>query len=184
MLNYIQKIVYKKKFDIILNMKYLISAFFVLFSTALFAEENNDWIFDRLNIYTENDKYFGTDDGYSNGARATILYFIPNEDYAVYDLLDYEGDKTYSYITFSIANQIFTPTNTDTTSLIADDRPYAGWTYFETAIHKTTRTYLRSLSLKVGAVGPASGTQQMQNKNGSEIDNLAFIAFSFKIYRF
>jgi len=152
-------------------MKYLISAIFILFSTTLLAEENTDWIFDRLNIYTENDKYFGTDDGYSNGARATALYFIPKEDYAVYDLLDYEDEKTYSYITFSLANQIFTPTNTSTTSLITDDRPYAGWTYFETAIHKTTRTYLRSLSLKVGAVGPASGTQEIQNKFHEFIDS-------------
>ena len=155
-------------------MKYLLSTLFILLSSTLFAQEeiknDKDWIFDRLNIYIENDKYFGTDNDYSTGERITALYYIPQENYTLYNLLGYEDKKTYSYITFSLTNQIFTPTDTLTRELIPDDRPYAGWTYFETTMHKTTKTQLRSLSLKVGVIGPASGSQQIQNEFHRRID--------------
>jgi len=152
-------------------MKYIVIVLIILISNNLFAKEEikNDWIFDRLNVYLENDKYFGTDDGYSTGNQITALYHISKEDYAVFDLLGYEGQETYSYATFSIANQIFTPTDFETTELIPDDRPYAGWTYIESSIHKTTQDELRSLSLQVGLIGPMSGSEQIQNQFHREI---------------
>ena len=155
-------------------MNKLLLMLILFLNYSLIAQENvkkdKDWIFDRLNFYIENDKYFGTDNDYSTGERITLLYHIPQEDYTLYNLLGYENEKTYSYLTFSLSNQIFTPTDTLTTELIPDDRPYAGWTYFETTMHKTTKTQLRSLSLKVGVIGPASGSQQIQNEFHRRID--------------
>ncbi len=147
-------------------MKYLLIAFIALYLNDLSAKEEikNDWIFDRVNLYSENDKYFGTDDGYSTGNQITALYHISKEDYALFDLLGYKDKKTYSYITFSVTNQIFTPTDFNTSTLITDDRPYAGWSYIETSIHKTINNELRSLSLKIGLVGSLSGSQQIQNE--------------------
>lgn len=149
-----------------MRMKHLVIVLIILISNNLIAEEEikNNWIFDRINVYLENDKYFGTDDGYSTGDQITALYHISNEDYAFFDLLGYKDEKTYSYATFSIANQIFTPTDFEETALIPDDRPYAGWTFIESSIHKTTQNELRSLSLKVGLLGPMSGSEQIQNE--------------------
>ena len=155
-------------------MKNLLLTLLFLYCSSLFAQEyikeKNNWIFDRLNLYIENDKYFGTDDGYSTGERITALYHISREDYSIYDLLGYANEKTYSYFTFSLTNQIFTPTNTLTSTLIPNDRPYAGWTFLESTIHKTTKDTLRSLSLKVGIIGPGSGSQQIQNEFHRLID--------------
>lgn len=143
------------------NISYLL---LLLLTTHLFAnQEEKNWILDRANFYIENDVYWGTDDGYSTGEMFTFLYFVPEADNFVYDILGYNTKESYSYLTFSLANQIFTPTNTLTTTFQADDRPYAGWTYIETGFHKTTKTQLRSLSLKVGMVGPASGSEYIQN---------------------
>jgi hypothetical protein len=128
----------------------------------LYSQEEK-WVLDRANFYIENDVYFGTDDGYSTGEMFTFLYFVPNADNFVHELLGYNAKQSYSYITFSLANQIYTPTNTLSTQLQVNDRPYAGWTYFETAFHKTTMTQLRSLSLKVGMIGPASLSEEIQS---------------------
>ncbi|MFT5660439.1 MAG: lipid A 3-O-deacylase [Sulfurimonas sp.] len=146
-------------------MKYLKSLVFIFLSTQILLaseNENKSWVFDRANFYIENDVYFGTDDGYSTGEMFTFLYFVPQADNFVYDMLGYNTKKSYSYITFSIANQIYTPTNTFTTDLQPNDRPYAGWTYLESGFHKTTKTQLRSLSLKVGTIGPASYSEEIQ----------------------
>ena len=155
-------------------MKKLLLTLLFLYCSSLFAQEDtkekNNWIFDRLNLYIDNDTYFGTDSGYSTGERITALYHISKQDYSVYDLLGYANEKTYSYFTFSLTNQIFTPTDTLTTALLPNDRPYAGWTYLESAIHKTTTNELRSLSLKVGMIGPASGSKQIQNEFHRFID--------------
>ncbi len=147
-------------------MKYFTILLIIFYSNNLFANEEikNDWIFDRLNIYIENDKYFGTDDGYSTGSQVTALYHISKEDYSIFDILGYKGEKTYSYFTFSIANQIFTPTDFKESELIPDDRPYAGWTYLQASIHKATENELRSLTLQVGLVGPKSASEQIQNE--------------------
>lgn len=147
-------------------MKHILNILFIILSTQLIAQEEvkeKDWVFDRANFYIENDVYWGTDDGYSTGEMFTFLYFVPETDNFVYDILGYNTKESYSYITFSFANQIFTPTDTQTTAFQPNDRPYAGWTYLETAFHKTTKTQLRSLSLKVGMVGPASASEQIQN---------------------
>ena len=147
-------------------MKYLITLLLILWSTNLFSleeKENKDWVFDRANIYIENDVYFGTDEGYSTGEMLSFLYFLPKADNFVHDILGYNTKKSYSYVTFSIANQIFTPTDTTKTAFQANDRPYAGWTYLEAGWHKTSKTQLRSLSLKVGMIGPASGSERIQN---------------------
>ena len=147
-------------------MKYLLSILYILLSTQSFAEQiqkNKKWILDRANIYFENDKYFGTDDGYSSGEMFTFLYFIPKSNNYIHNLLGYNTKASYSYLSFSIANQIYTPTDTLTTSFQPNDRPYVGWTYLETVFHKTTKTQLRSLSLKVGMIGPLSRSEKIQN---------------------
>ena len=134
-------------------------------SLSLNASEETDdsWIFDRFSFYFEDDIYTQTDDGYSAGERFSFLYYIPNEDYLIYDALFLNFGDTYSYFTFAITNQIFTPTDTQRSDLIVDDRPYAGWTYLEAGIHKSSKNHLRSLSLQIGIVGKESLSEDIQN---------------------
>ena len=140
-------------------MKYILLTSLLFFSINVFAQdglkEENTWIFDRLNMHIDNDKYYGTDHGYTTGESITALYRISKENYSIYDILGYADEDTHAYIAFSLTNQIYTPTDTLNQNLIRNDRPYAGWTYLESSIHKTTQNQLRSLSLKVGVVGPA-----------------------------
>jgi len=125
--------------------------------------EDKDWILDRVNFYFEDDIYTKTDDGYSAGERLSLLYYIPDEDYPVYNAFFLNLGETYSYFTFAITNQIFTPTDTKTTNLIVDDRPYAGWTYLEAGVHRSSSNHLRSLSLKIGMIGHSSYSKEIQN---------------------
>ena len=135
------------------------------FSISLEAsnEDKNNWEFERFSFYFEDDVYTKTDEGYSAGERLSYLFNISNEDYLIYDALFMDFGQTSSYFSFAITNQIFTPTDTNATELIEDDRPYAGWTYLEWAIHKSSKTHLRSLSLQIGMVGKASYAEEIQN---------------------
>jgi hypothetical protein len=143
-------------------MKHIIILLFVFLSTELLAQDK-EWILDRSNFYVENDVFSGTDNQYTAGERFTFLYYIPDEDYAIYDLLGNKNEESYSYFTFSITSQIFTPSDKSQTSLITDDRPYAGWLYTESTIHKASKDELRSLSLKIGIIGPHSYAEDIQN---------------------
>ncbi len=138
----------------------------LLLLTSINAKENDnsdEWELNRFNFYFEDDVYTQTDDGYSAGEKLSLLYYIPNEDYMVYDLLFLDFGNTYSYFTASLASQIFTPTDTQNLEVIEDDRPYAGWLYVETGIHKSSANHLRSISLQVGMVGPLSLGEHIQN---------------------
>jgi len=144
-------------------MKYLLNILLLAsLSTSVLAQDK-DWILDRFNIYTENDVFTGTDDSYSSGESFNFLFFIPEEDYAIYNLLGYSDVETYSYFTFAFANQLYTPTDVLETALIPTDRPYASWSYLETTMHKASKSQLRSLSLQVGMVGPSSYGEEMQD---------------------
>ena len=144
--------------------KVLIFFSLILISVSLYASDKSDkdWILDRVNIYFENDTFTQTDSGYTGGGRLSALYFIPQEDYFIYDLFFLDFGETNSYFTFAISNQIFTPNDISETQLIVDDRPYAGWSFLEAGIHKSSTNNLRSLSLKVGVIGPASHSDDIQ----------------------
>lgn len=141
-------------------MKYFISLFFIFITTQTFAEEyinEEDWVLNKFSLYIENDLFSGTDDGYSAGESISLLYYIPNDSYRFFTLLGNNNINTDLYISFSFDNQIFTPTDILNYNLIPNDRPYASWTYFQYTLHKASEDQLRSLSLKLGLIGPSSG---------------------------
>ncbi|MCW9025758.1 MAG: lipid A deacylase LpxR family protein [Thiovulaceae bacterium] len=139
----------------------------VLIFLNLFAQESYKrgeiWELERSNFYFENDMYFDTDYDYTAGLRLSWLFHIKHPKKNIYDIspLDFGGSSTYR--SFALVNQIFTPKNKEQKTLITDDRPYAGWTYFETGLHKSSKRNLRSINLKVGIVGPLSGAENFQN---------------------
>lgn len=140
-------------------IKQLLLSLLILLST-LKAEDA--FIFDKASFFFEDDIYSQTDEGYSAGSKLSFLYFVP-KNYALYDYVFSDEEPYYSYITFAFVNQIYTPTDTQSTQLQVDDRPYAGWTYGEVAIYRSYKDSLKSLALQVGMIGPASHAEDLQN---------------------
>jgi len=64
---------------------------------------------------------------------------------------------------FSLGQSIFTPEDTTSEDLVADDRPYAGWLYFGLGIvaNQGSRRYDK-LELEIGMVGPYSFAEDVQ----------------------
>ena len=145
----------------------------ILFLLVHLSAAENDWQFERLNFYFENDVFGKTDSAYSDGSRLSVLMYRPEADTAWLQIPFTEGVKRAHFISFSLTQQIFTPTDLNQSTLIEDDRPYAGWLYVEVGLHQSSPRHLDSLSLQVGVVGPASGMEQLQRfvheKTGSNI---------------
>ena len=137
---------------------------FFFFSSLLHAQEekNTDWELKQFNIYFENDLFAKTDSQYSSGEKFGLVYYIPHNDYSLYNLLIFDDGPYDSYVNFSLVNQIFTPVDISRSDLIVDDRPYAGWTFIEAGIHKSSKKSLQSLYLQLGTIGPRSQAEDIQ----------------------
>ena len=148
-------------------MKKIVLAFLLLVATSSFAQETqekNSWDLYQFKVYFENDM-FGvfTDSQYSSGEKFNLTYHVEEPDNLMYDFLHSNGKKENVFVTFAFVNQLYTPVDLTETSLIEDDRPYAAWTYLKASMHKSTKDTLNSISLKVGAVGPAAHGEEIQN---------------------
>ena len=125
--------------------------------------EEDSWDLYQFKIYFENDMFGNfTDAQYSSGEKFNLTYHVNNPENVLYDFLLSDGSDEEIFLTFNLANQIYTPIDLTQTELIEDDRPYAGWTYVEAGMHKSTNKTMNSLSLKIGMVGPASGSEEIQ----------------------
>ncbi len=112
----------------------------------------------------ENDLFAGTDSNYTNGFRAAWLSSEENTPYwarwaANLLPLSNEGHKR---IGIAIGQNIYTPRNLNTSALIVDDRPYAGWLYGSVGIVSDKGDRLDNAQLTLGMVGPASGARETQ----------------------
>lgn len=147
----------------LLRLLLLFITFFTLVSGEDMVNDNDDWELHRFNLYFEDDMYVQTDDEYSAGERFAFTFYVPEPEGFAYDMLFLDYGKVDSYVTVALTNQIYTPSDTNATSLIEDDRPYAGWTYIDVGVHKSSKDTLRSIYLLVGMVGPVSGSEFFQN---------------------
>ena len=128
---------------------------------SIYAKER--WELFRFNFYFENDIFSATDSQYSSGEKFNWIYKVENPDSRIYNLLFLNYEDIDIYTSFSMVNQIYTPADLEATRLLIYDRPYAGWTYLEGAIHKSSNSHLRSLYLQIGTVGPNSHAEEIQN---------------------
>ena len=126
-----------------------------------------------FNFYFENDLFADTDYGYTNGIKLSWI----SEDLTAYMKSDSLPDWSLPIISrlpfineqglqrnvgFSIGQSMYTPGDISRGSLIEDDRPYAGWTYFGIGFHSKNERRLDSMEIQVGMVGPASFAEQTQ----------------------
>lgn len=119
-----------------------------------------------LSVIYENDTFAGTDRNYTNGIDISYLSGpqgapAPSRWLARTLMRATADDAVFAGL--SIGQSIFTPRDTETTTPLPDQHPYAGWLHatFLTAVDSGTT--LDSLALDVGLVGPSSGAEWVQN---------------------
>lgn len=127
-------------------------------------------------LYFENDLFAETDQDYTNGIR--LSWVSP-------DLSDYIKDKTLPKwirsvnkrlkffhrsskglqrnLVFSLGQTIYTPEDIEATSVVQDDRPYAGWLFTRFAYQSRNHEQLDTLELNLGIVGPSARGQEAQD---------------------
>ena len=139
-------------------MKFLL---LITLFVKLFASEH-EWEYERFNFYFENDLFSSTDYGYSYGGKISQLMYRPEAKSEWLKIPFISNINRANFISFALTQQIFTPDDLNATELIVDDRPYAGWLYFELGLHQSSAEQLDSLSIQIGVVGPSSGMEKMQ----------------------
>lgn len=140
-------------------MKHIVA---LLLIVQLLIAQDRAWEFERINFYFENDLFSQTDNDYTSGMRLSLLLYRPEAEGSLLRIPFIESDDKVHFISFSMTQQIFTPHDLNETDLIEDDRPYAGWHYFEMGLHQSSETDLDSLTMQIGLVGPASGMERIQ----------------------
>lgn len=158
--------------------------------------------FEAVVVSFENDKFFaGSDRHYTQGGRLTFLYNADAKSpltrtarrvlsEAAKLLGDERLDRTrpigaddtpeiardpeaFAALAVSLGQDMFTPNDTESPGLIADDRPYAAWLYVAQAFHiaggkrdaqgHVYRETSFIAELSVGVVGPSALGQEFQN---------------------
>ncbi|MBC7459034.1 MAG: lipid A deacylase LpxR family protein [Bdellovibrionaceae bacterium] len=128
---------------------------------------------EAINLYVENDSRNiggpGVDKAYSNGVK--LSFVAAENDIPSWAKPMINRSETFrkalkgSQTNFGIAigQQIYTPTDTKSTELIPDDRPYAGWLYLGMSAQFKSEQHSHSLELDIGIIGPESGAEKIQN---------------------
>jgi lipid A 3-O-deacylase len=131
-----------------------------------------------FSIQIENDKVNNTDRHYSNGFR---MGWVSDRDDKGPEWLKETLDFLYPFaslkgsrIGFTLGQTIFTPNDTQTRTLIRDDRPYADWTFVGASLHGEALDkppvllndpvdIIDTVELTFGIVGPHAYGEQVQN---------------------
>jgi lipid A 3-O-deacylase len=128
---------------------------------------------EAINFYIENDSRNiggpGLDKAYSNGFKLSFIAAendIPNWAKPIVDRSEVlrkalKGAQTNFGI--ALAQQIYTPANTQSPDLIIDDRPYAGWSYIALSTQFKGEKNSHSFEFDVGVIGPEAGGESVQN---------------------
>jgi hypothetical protein len=136
----------------------------ILLSVLVFASlsvQADEWKLKNINFHMENDADFRTDEAYTYGADIAVLYLLDDASYLHIPFTDYK-QKT-NYISFSYAQQIYTPEDLERSDLIVDDRPYAGYMYLQAGLYQASNKQLKSLVMQMGLVGPSTGMDKVQD---------------------
>lgn len=125
-----------------------------------------------INLYVENDSRNlggpGSDRSYSNGIKISYAWASDKNPQWIEDLfmispIESRFAKTESNYGMGFSHKIFTPSDTQTTELVPNDRPYAGWLElnFNAAFKKEHHVDIFELGL--GIVGKEALGEPVQN---------------------
>jgi hypothetical protein len=120
------------------------------------------------NAHWENDVFSGrgTDRHYTNGLRISHLRAadqVPRWVLQLARALPWFPHGVRVRGAWSLGQNLYTPEDIQSTELIPDDRPYAGWLYLGTGLALENGKVLDLLELSLGIVGPAAGGEELQN---------------------
>ena len=146
---------------------------FLALITALPAHgEGKDVAGGTFTSYIENDLFAGTDRYYTNGVKfswsSPDLAKFSDTPYAspmlpLFDVLPYINETNYQKnLILALGQNIYTPDNTETSELVPEDRPYAGWLYLGLGVVWKNAEVRNSLVLDLGVVGPWAYGQEAQ----------------------
>jgi len=143
--------------------------------SSLYAEDDNNFAFERFNLYFENDIFDQTDNGYTNGVKFSAIYRVNTQEYSFFKIPFIHDDSKNHFVTFSVGQDIFTPKDTNATIPDSNDAPYAGWLYAGMNWQQADDKDSDGIEIQLGVVGPAALGEQVQNgiheKTGSDIAN-------------
>lgn len=129
-----------------------------------------------LLIYFENDLFYNEDRYYTNAVQARLISpdlrelaengFLPDGLSRQLSRVPFPGRKsaTQYNISVGVGQHIYTPKDTQVTTLQKDDRPYAGYLYGLLALHAKQEDRLDTLELAAGVIGPSALSKQSQNE--------------------
>ena len=109
-----------------------------------------------LQVFYENDLFSGTDEYYTNAVQITWLSSdlsqyeddarLPKWSMPVIKAIPFSGDpKSLHNVGIIFGQQIYTPSDTQTTTVFENDRPYAGFLYGGLALHSKTDSKLDTI---------------------------------------
>ena len=157
-------------------MHVLLGCLITLWVSTAFSGEN-PW---THTFYFENDLFTGTDRNYTSGVKYSIISpdlsphaedgKLPRAVLEMIQQIPFIGQSTEQYthkVEFSMGQNMYTPADTDSSHLIEDDRPYAGWTYVSTSYHRKSAamgrpSFMDTVELQIGIIGPESYAEETQ----------------------
>jgi len=127
-----------------------------------------------VTLTVENDVLTGSDNAYTNGLGATWV----SNDLASYDdkspvrqwgrfwdFLPFVGDAGYkTYASWTIAQEMHTPTDITLSDPPLSDQPYAGVLYVDNVLYARSERWTNAWELQLGVTGDASGAASTQRK--------------------
>ena len=125
-----------------------------------------------LTFTIENDVLTGSDDAYTNGVGVTWV----SEDLAGYKdtafvsrwgrfwkFLPFVGETGYkTYASWSVIQEMHTPSDITLADPPGSDQPYAGLLYVDSVLYARSERWSHAWQLKLGVVGPASHANDVQ----------------------
>lgn len=121
-----------------------------------------DWDFSRADFTFENDADIREDSGYTEGAQLYFLMHRQDLNETWLQIPFTSSSQREHFISFAVAQQMFTPEDLAAVDPETGDRPYAGWLYLQSALHQSSTRDLDSLRFKIGMVGQHSYMEQVQ----------------------
>jgi hypothetical protein len=125
-----------------------------------------------ISLYFENDTFVGTDRNYTSGVKigwssADLSKFsdsaVAKPVLPALEAAPFINESSYQKnLLLALGQNIYTPNDTQATTLIPNDRPYAGWLYLGAGVVWKNAKVRNSVVLEMGVVGPWSFAQETQ----------------------
>ena len=109
----------------------------------------------EIHFITENDADFRQDSDYTFGSEIGALFALSDSKKSL--------NTEHDFLSISYDWKIYTPKDLKRSDIIEDDRPYAGYQYIKTSLHRANTERLHTLTVQIGFIGPDTKMQQVQN---------------------